>query len=299
MKNVEQTTLWTAMVTPFNEDLSVDLQSFETLLRHQESAGNGVLILGSTGEGLALSYEEKKKVLAHTCSLKLTVPVMVGIGGFNQELTLKWLKFCESQPIDAYVMVTPLYAKPGAKGQIGWFKTLLDAASHPCMLYNVPSRTGCQLSIEAVATLANHPNFWAIKEASGSASQFENYHTAATNIALYSGEDSLLPTLMAEGAKGLVSVTANAWPKATKKYVSKCANRPSEELILLWRVASEAMFNASNPIPIKKLLYLNGWISTPLVRPPLACEDLKGDEELRRCNELVNEWFSPKPALAR
>lgn len=298
MKNPKQMTLWTAVVTPFNEDLSVDWYSFENLLRKQEQAGNGVVLLASTGEGSAFSDEEKRVVMKRVAALNLSVPIMVGVGGFNLPSTISWLKFCEGLPIDAYLLVTPPYSKPGPRGQTAWFKALLDAVSKPCMLYNVPSRTGCQLSVDAVAALSTHPNCWAIKEASGSVSQFHNYRNAAPGVLLYSGDDGLMPTLAAEGAKGLVSVIANAWPKGTRKYVSQCAQNPNEEVIILWRRASEAMFTTSNPVPIKRLLYTKGWIKTPLVRPPLSSDDLACDEELRRCDQLVTEWLSPKAALS-
>src|SRR5690606_30822499 len=121
--------------------------------------------------------------------------------------------------------VTPLYAKPGAKGQIQWFKTLMDAVSRPVMLYNVPGRTAVAMSLEAVGALNSHKNFWAIKEASGSVEKMKEYLKAAGGKQVYCGDDALTPDFVQAGAVGLVSVASNAWPKETHLYVKQCLDK--------------------------------------------------------------------------
>ena len=151
--------LWTALITPLNEDGSVNYDELTLLLKQQEEARNGILILGSTGEALNLSLDEKKKIIEHTLKLELEVPIMCGVGGINIDTTNDWVDHLNSKNIDCYLLVTPLYAKPGEEGQTHWFKTLLDKATKPCMLYNIPGRTGISLNVNTVKTLATHKNF--------------------------------------------------------------------------------------------------------------------------------------------
>lgn len=290
--------LWTALVTPMFEDGVIDWASLESLLRQQERAGNGVVLLGSTGEGLAIEESEKRTMLERACALNLTTPLMVGVGGFNLSATLQWLEFCERLPLAGYLMVTPLYAKPGVRGQTAWFSRLLDAVKKPCMLYNIPSRAGCALAVSAVKELASHPHFWAIKESSGSLNEFQAYREAAPEVAMYSGEDGLMPFLASAGACGLVSVMANAWPEATREYVKRSLAGEHEGLMPFWAKASASLFATSNPVPVKALLHDKGWIATPCVRPPLCHRDLTTLEGVRLWDRKVQEWSQSFAAAA-
>ncbi len=283
--------LWTAIVTPLTADGDLSLTDFETLLRMQESAGNGIVILGSTGEGLNLSEEERRRIVAFTCSLNLTVPVMCGVGGFDLPGTLTWLRYLETQHLDAYLMVTPLYSKPGENGQYAWFSALLNTATRPCMLYNVPGRTGCQLNKEAVRRLASHPHFWAIKEASGSEEQFAAYVAAARDVLVFSGDDPMMGEYAPLGAHGLVSVAGNIWPDATRTYVELAlAGELTPEDIALWKEASAALFIASNPVPVKTILMLDGHISTNTVKLPLHANDMPPSHPLSAISRRVRDW---------
>jgi 4-hydroxy-tetrahydrodipicolinate synthase len=283
--------LWTAIVTPLTADGELSLTDFETLLRMQESAGNGIVILGSTGEGLNLSEEERRRIVAFTCSLNLTVPVICGVGGFDLPGTLTWLRYLETQRLDAYLMVTPLYSKPGEEGQYAWFSALLNTATRPCMLYNVPGRTGCSLNKEAVRRLASHPHFWAIKEASGSEEQFAAYVAAARDVLVFSGDDPLMGEFAPLGARGLVSVAGNIWPEATRTYVEMAlAGVLLEEDIAIWKEASAALFIASNPVPVKTILMLDGHISTNTVKLPLHANDMPSSHPLIEISRRVRNW---------
>lgn len=283
--------LWTALITPMLDDSSIDWNSLGLLLKRQANAGNGIVLLGSTGEGLALSLNERQEVIRFACSQKLSTPLMAGVGGFNQKETLEWLSFCEEYPLDAYLMVTPLYAKPGPVGQTQWFETLMNHVKKPCMLYNVPSRAGTVFAHEVVVNLKNHQNFWAIKEASGSLQEFARYHDeAAGQVELYSGDDALTPFFCSLGAKGLVSVAGNIWPKATQKFVQNSLSGNHQHLFPLWNQISEALFEVSNPIPTKALLCEKKLITSPTLRAPLTIEELPSMEKLKLADQGIQQW---------
>ena len=287
-----QYSLWTAMVTPFDEKGDIDFISFKNLIAKQEEAGNAILILGSTGEALALDIKEKKQVVEFVSNLQLSIPVMVGVGGFRLQEQLEWIEFCNQQKnINCFLLVTPLYAKPAVKGQTKWFQALLDKAQHPCMLYNVPSRTGVSLNPEVLTILQKHPNLWALKEASGTLDDFRNYQLAAPKVSLYSGNDDLMPNYAVMGSKGLVSVVANVWPKATHLYVEKCLAGLGDELLPLWKYASDALFQVSNPIPAKILLHKKQWIISPILKPPLTHEDIQDIKQLLNMDQAIENWL--------
>lgn len=292
MVNINNT-IYTAVVTPMLENSSIDFKSFEYLLRKQEASNCGILILGSTGEALALSYEEHCQLVKFTSNLKLKVPVIVGVGGYKLQQQCEWINFCNSHNIDGFLMVTPIYAKPGTQGQIAWFTALLETAQKPCMLYNVPSRSGINLCFEALKNIRNHHNLWALKEASGDVKRFQHYIEVAPNLSIYSGEDAMMPELAKFGAKGLVSVVSNIWPKETKKYVSSSLNHDvSMELSALWSSAASACFSAANPIPVKVWLSHIGELITDTLRLPLTAKDLSSIKCLQDADRAIKVHYS-------
>lgn len=270
--NAQTTPLWTALITPFAADESLDFVALTALLREQEAAGAGVLLLGSTGEGSNLTLAERKAVLQHACSLNLNVPLMVGVGGLDLASQLEWLAFCETMPVHAYLLVTPIYAKPGAEGQRRWFTALMNAVSKPCMLYNIPSRAGVPLSDVALAGLIDHPNCWAVKESGGNAVRFAELKAAFPSIAWYSGDDVLFAEHAQLGAAGLVSVAANVWPQPVARWVKQ--GLAGEAIGDLLRTASETLFLAANPIPAKAIMHHQGRIASNELRLPLCAADL-------------------------
>jgi 4-hydroxy-tetrahydrodipicolinate synthase len=280
--------MWTALVTPFLQGV-VDFDSFKILLHQQEAAGNGIVLFGSTGEGLALEDDEKKEMLLFALKHVSRVPIMAGVGGFNLRLTKEWLSFCDTLPIHSYLMPVPLYAKPGIEGQIHWFKSLMDHVSKPCMIYNLPSRAGIRLFPEVLQALAEHPNCWALKDSSGSVLEFTAYKNHAPHLEIYSGDDLMMPAFAPLGAKGLVSVASNIWPEATKHYAKACfQDTPS---IAPWEEVIESLFETSNPIPAKALLHDLGVISSCEARPPLSPKDLSSLHNLRKSHVLVTQWM--------
>jgi 4-hydroxy-tetrahydrodipicolinate synthase len=272
-----------------NGDLHLD--DLASLIHKQDDAGNGVLVLGSTGEGLALPLEDKKEVVKIASSLNVDVPIMVGVGGFNLREQIEWIEYCHQFDVDSFLLVTPLYAKPGPKGQVEWFKALLDAADKECMLYNVPSRTGSKMSPLVLKELVDHPNFVAVKEASGSIDDYQNYRKTAKDIAFYSGDDGLLPFFAMAGCDGLVSVASNVWPKPTHQYVDWCLDGRGPELLPLWQECTDALFGGPNPVPAKVLLQEKGWIEESTLHPPLTEEDVEDISLLKNADNMIQRWY--------
>jgi 4-hydroxy-tetrahydrodipicolinate synthase len=286
--------LWTALVTPLNPDLSVDFSSLKKLIVEQENAKNGLLILGSTAEALNLDLEVKKSIVKFAVELKPSQPIMVGVGGHQLTETLNWIAFLETQPISSYLLVTPMYAKPGDHGQIHWFKTLMDKSTKPCILYNVPSRTGVSLSLKAISELKSHMNFFGIKEASGSVEKFKQYVEAAkvnNHSRVFCGDDSLMPDFAAHGSCGLISVASNVWPQETHLYVEQCLNKKFDAKEL-WEKASNSLFIASNPVPAKAILHAQNRISHKTMMPPLHASDLADISEIQLACDNISRWYS-------
>lgn len=290
MNNINAYPLWTALVTPLSSNGKIDFESLTNIVRAQERAKNGLLVLGSTGEALNLNLENKKAIIGHVISLKPTTPIMVGVGGHLLEECVSWIQYLETLPVHAYLMVTPIYAKPGAKGQTAWFKTLLDASSRPAMIYNVPGRSATPLSVEAVKNLCSHKNFWSIKEASGSVERFKEYLAAAGGKGVFCGDDALMPDFANAGSCGLVSVASNAWPAETNLYVTQCLTKKFDAKEL-WTKASNSLFITSNPTPVKTLMYEQKVINTPYMIAPLSHEDMPGMDIVLEANRHVQTWY--------
>lgn len=289
--------LWTALVTPLTVEGEVAYEDLEHILREQESAGNGVVILGSTGEGLNLSEQQRRSIISFASSLDLQMPVVAGVGGYQLENQLEWMDFLETENLDGYLMVTPIYAKPGAKGQQHWFKSLMDRASRPCMLYNIPGRAGTSLNSRALEQLVDHPRFWTVKESSGSTEHFQQYQKILGDRPLYSGDDALLPDFAPYGAVGVVSVAGNAWPKAARLFSRLILNgEVDQQEIAFWKEASLALFSAPNPVPTKALLKEEKRITADTFRPPLHRDDLESMDKVLKASSDMQQWYERRLA---
>jgi len=278
--------VWTAVITPMNDDGSVDYESLGKLLKAQESAGNGITILGSTGEALNLRLEVKKQILDFAIEQNLTVPLMVGLGGAIIEDQLSLIEYLNGIEVHAYLIATPYYSKPGDEGQYNWFKTLFDASIRPICLYNIPGRAATSLSKSAFKRLAKHENFWALKEASGSVDEFVSYKDTAPNCHMLSGDDPMFGEFTHLGAKGVVSVAGNVWPNQVQKIAQEFAadDFANEELFV---AASKALFSASNPVPAKAILADKSVISSAKVLPPLSAADMGSLDKLRAYDQKL------------
>ena len=286
--------LFTAMITPMNKDGSIDYESLEYLLRKQEQAKVGTLVLGSTGEGLNLNSQEKRAVVKFAKELNLEVPLMVGIGGHSLESQKEFIHYCDEVGVDSLLLVTPLYAKPGKEGQFEWFAELLSITKTPCVLYNVPSRTGVKLHPEVPARLSKEfSHLFGVKEASGSVPEFKEFRKHSPGLDFYSGDDGLTEAFVKEGGVGLVSVASNVWPAQTRKMVDLMLDGKFEELFEDWKESANALFSASNPVPTKVLLQHKGWTTNTTVRLPLSLKDLtsEGEEALLEADRKINIWI--------
>ncbi len=288
--------LWTALITPFKEDLSIDFESLERLLLRQQRAKLGVLLCGSTGEALNLSLEKKKSIIDFSLSLKLKIPYMIGVGGHLLEEQIKWIQFLEKyQSIHSYLLVTPLYSKPGPLGQTAWFKSLLSVATKPSILYNIPSRTGVELAIQTVQELNTHPLVWGIKEASGEPHKFSQYQEALSNGIIFSGDDMLMKEFSKRGAFGLISVASNIWPERTQDFLTKCLEQTlnTEDNQKFVSCFSE-LFKSSNPLPTKALLAYKKIIKTYQTIPPLTSTDFNSMSSLLKWDSWITNLKGEK-----
>ena len=293
--NLNEYPLWTALVTPFDKFGEVDYEDLHKLLKQQEEAQNAILILGSTGEALNIDIKTRQKIVEFTCSQNLEVPIMVGVGGSLIGSCIEWVEWLNQQAIQSLLLVTPLYAKPGRKGQSAWFKKLLDASKYPSVLYNVPGRTAIPLHIETVKDLISHPNFFGVKEASGSVEKFTEYCHAAEGKMMFCGDDGLMPTFTAAGAQGLISVASNVWLKQTNLYVKQNLKGEFKDHEL-WSTAANSLFLASNPVPAKCLLAKRGDIKTSFLQLPLHADDLETLTPIIQSDEQVQEWYRSQKA---
>lgn len=288
--NLNSHSLWTAVVTPMMDTGAVDFESLTRVVNQQVEAQNGLLILGSTAEALNLSLTDRKAIIEHVVNMKPSMPIMVGVGGNLLEEQKEWMTYLNELNVHAYLLVTPHYAKPGPKGQFEWFKALMDHSTRPCMLYNVPGRTGVAMSTEAVSRLNGHRNFWAIKEASGSVEKFKEYLTAAGGKQVFCGDDALMPDFANAGSAGLVSVASNAWPRETHLYVEQCLKKTFDAKEL-WTKAANSLFVCSNPVPVKRLMFERGVIRSAKMAAPLSHEDMTTAEPVLTAHDAVTSWF--------
>jgi len=275
--------LWTALVTPFcSQGLRVDLDSLKVLLEHQQQARHGVVLFGSTGEGLLLSTAEKKQILETVSSWGLNIPIMVGVPNHYLDEALSWLDFCQSLPLAGYLIATPVYTKPGIIGQTAWFEALLNRAHHPVMLYHIPGRSGVPLYPAVLKNLSQHPRWVALKDSGGTLSYMMECQQVAPHIHIYCGDDDLLAGMVNQGAKGLVSVASNVWPIYAGNILDALLNKKliDPSVWLLWWQACKALFTASNPIPVKALMHQIGLLAHPTVRLPLHADDFQDHDQL-------------------
>ncbi|ANG65789.1 4-hydroxy-tetrahydrodipicolinate synthase [Chlamydia gallinacea] len=279
--------LLTACVTPFFPNGMIDFASLKNLLFRQEKEENGIILLGSTGESLALTIQEKKDIVAFACNCNLTVPLIIGVSGVSLYEAYEWISWCCDYPITGFLMTSPVYANPGIHGQTLWFESLLNRANRPAILYNIPSRAGTPLYVETVKALAQHPCFLGIKDSGRSIATFREYASIDTKCTLYCGDDSLWPQMCVAGAHGLISVLSNGWPKEAKDYVKDCGD-PLRSL--LWEETCHWLNQTTNPIAIKALLAYMREISHFSLRLPLSKQDFHYQHSISKIVKRMTLW---------
>ena len=284
MKNTVFTGAATAIVTPLTKD-GIDYEQFGRLIEWQISEGIAAIVaVGTTGEGSTLSDKEHKEAIKF-CVDKVAgrVPVIAGTGSNDTAYAIELTKFSCEVGADAMLLVTPYYNKATQRGLIESFKAIADASTKPCILYNVPSRSGCNLLPESVLALADHPNIVGIKEACGDISQVAKLcYLVGDKIDVYSGNDDQIIPILSLGGKGVISVLSNIMPKATQKMCDDYMNGRVEEarraqLELLPLINS--LFCEVNPIPVKAAVAAMGYCEN-YVRLPLTTMEPDHEEAM-------------------
>ena len=279
MKNTIFTGMATAIVTPMHTDGSIDYEALGRFVEFQIGSGiNGLVVMGTTGENATIEPEDQKKVIAYTVEkVAGRVPVIAGTGTNNTEHVLHNTRNACQVGADAILVVTPYYNKATQNGLITHFTAVADESTLPVILYNVPSRTGCNLLPKTVAKLSEHPNIAAIKEATGSLAQMiEIMHLCGDKIDVYSGEDGLTVPMMAMGAKGTISVLSNVAPRQSVAMTDAClrgdyAAAAKMQCDLLPLI--NALFSEVNPIPAKAATAAMGFGADALRLPLTSMEE--------------------------
>ena len=265
----------TALVTPFQQDLSLDEQALRRLVRRQVDAGINFLVpCGTTGENPTLSHEEHLRVVDITMEEAAgRVPVLAGCGGYNTAEIIELARELESMRVSGLLSVTPYYSKPTQEGLFQHYETIAEAVSIPIVLYNVPGRTSVNLEPATVRRLAHIENIVGVKEASGNIAQIGAICAQVPErFTVLSGDDAVTLPAIALGGRGLISVAANEIPAEMTQLVRLCLEGRFEEARVLQRKylpLMEVNFAESNPIPVKTALAAMGLIE-PVWRLPLC-----------------------------
>ncbi len=264
-----------ALVTPFKNG-KIDFKALSKLVDfHIENGTNAILPCGTTGESATLSMEEHEDLIEAVVSFASgRIPVIAGTGANNTLEAIELTKHAKKAGADASLQVCPYYNKPTQEGLYLHFKTILEEVDIPIMLYNIPSRTGINMSVDTVKRLSELKNIIAIKEASGNLQQMAGIKQACgDDILLFSGDDALTLPVLSVGGVGVVSVIANIMPAQVVRMIKAFENKEMERARQIYFDMLEivkAMFIETNPIPVKTAMSLMGMIE-PEIRLPL-CE---------------------------
>lgn len=264
----------TAMVTPMTQE-GVDYEALGRFIDFQLASGiNALVAVGTTGESATLTPEERKKVISFTIDrVAGRVPVIAGTGTNNTLHAIDYSVSAAQAGADALLVVTPYYNKATQNGLIAHFTAIADKVDKPIILYNVPSRTGCNLLPATVEKLAEHPNVAAIKEASGNMSQVvELFARCGDKIDVYSGEDGLTIPMLAMGGMGTISVLSNVIPKGAVEMTDAFFAgdlRKAAALQCRYLDLINLLFCEVNPIPAKAAVSAMGY-GKEFIRLPLT-----------------------------
>ena len=271
MKNIDLTGCGTALITPFKNG-EVDYDAFAALVDRQVAAGIDFLVpLGTTGETPCLEDDERIKVLQTAKEHGGGLPILVGGGTNSLKHTLRSMQMLDPHGVDAFLIVVPYYNKPTQEGQYQYFKAVAESTDKPIVLYNVPGRTGANMTAETTLRLAEIDNIVAVKEASGNRAQIEEIlRNAPKDFAVLSGNDDDTIWMMEQGGAGIISVASNVAPVQMAEFVSamkegrwEMAREMNEKLTPLFTNC----FVESNPIPAKAALAAMGLIQNELRLP--------------------------------
>ena len=268
----------TAIITPLTPE-GIDFQRYGAMIDWQIEQGiDAIVAVGTTGEGSTLSDEEHRAAIKF-CVERVAgrVPVIAGTGSNDTAYSVELSRYAASVGADAMLLVTPYYNKATQKGMYACSVAVADAIDKPCILYNVPGRTGCNMLPKTVAALAEHPNIVAIKEATGSMSQMvEIMALCGDKIDVYSGEDALTVAMMSMGGAGTISVLSNVAP-AQCVAMTDAAKAGDFKTAANWQCKllplTNALFSQVNPIPVKAAVSAMGYGEENLRMPLTPMEE--------------------------
>ena len=262
-----------ALITPFKKDKSIDFAALENLIDIQIAGGLDYLVsLGTTGESVVLSDEEKMEVFNCTVNkVNGRVPIVIGIGGSDTAAVIKSFGKFDLTKVVAILSVTPYYNKPSQEGLFQHYVALADAAPKPILLYNVPGRTGRNMTASTTLRLASHPNIAGIKEAGPEMAQMiAILKDRPSNFLVVSGDDEMVMAQMACGCDGVISVAANAFPKPFSDMIRFAMAGDFSMAKRVNDLLSEGytyMFEENNPSGIKAFMFEQGLIENELRLP--------------------------------
>jgi len=275
-----------ALVTPLDKKLNVDFQGLQKLLQHIAHSNVRYLVVhGTTGEAATTTPEEKSAVLSFVQMHNVNnLPVVYGIGGNNTQEVIDTIKNTHLDGVDAVLSASPYYNKPSQEGLYQHYQAIAEACPVPILLYNIPTRTGTNITSATTLRLSKHPNIIGIKEASGDLLQcMEIAHGKDDDFSIISGDDMLTLPMIAIGAVGVISAMANAFPKTMNHMVDAAltgndiaARLHTGALLPIAKLISLA----GNPVGTKQLLATLG-ICQNYVRPPLATASPSLVQEIR------------------
>lgn len=264
----------TAMITPFTEN-GVNFEELKRLIDRQVEAGiDAIVVNGTTGEPATMTETERHEVLRVAVEhAKGKIKIIAGTGANGTKKAVSESKFAQSLGCDGVLCVTPYYNKCTKKGIIRYYEEIASAISIPVIAYNVPSRTGVNITPDVAAALAEIPNLYGIKEASGNISQITQTMLAIDGkMALYSGDDELIVPFLSLGGSGTISVLSNVIPKETKELHTLYLSGETDRALALFKrlyPLAHALFCEVNPIPCKAALCEMGY-ATKILREPLT-----------------------------
>lgn len=265
-----------AIVTPFKNDSSIDFSALGRVINHTIKGGvNYIVVMGTTGESVTLSKDEKQAIISYVLeAVDSRVPLILGIGSNNTQEVINHIRQTDLSGIDGLLSVAPYYNKPTQRGIFQHFKTIATWSPVPVIMYNVPGRTGCNISAETCLELAhNCENITGIKEASGDLTQIMKIIKGKPeNFGLISGDDMLTIPVISAGGIGVISVLANAFPVACSDLVNHALKnnfKPAREIQFRFLEMIELLFTEGNPAGIKAMLSVmnicQNYLRLPLV----------------------------------
>lgn len=287
-----------AIVTPMNSDGSVNYDAFGKLLEfHVENGTDAIIACGTTGESATLSEKEHCEVLSFVAEkINGRIPVVAGTGSNDTSTAIMLSKSAEKTGADALLCVTPYYNKTSQAGLVKHYNMIADSVDLPIILYNVPSRTGCNIQPKTYMELCKHPNIVAAKEASGNISQVALIRSlCGDSLDIYSGNDDQTVPFMSLGALGVISVFANICPAEMHQICQYCLDNDfakAQELNFRYLELMNILFSDVNPIPIKTAMNLYGFDAGEC-RMPLVPMEASAYHNLKDClakYDLLNKY---------